>query len=196
MRQWPEDDDTLRRIFDTSRTWAVVGCSPNPARDSHRVAAYVRSLGYRVIPIRPDCDEVLGERCYPTLGSIPADIAGRRGRRVPSFGRGRRPCRRGDRRSARGRCGSSSASSTRRRPSGRQRPVWTWPWTAARRSSTRACTAAERVRPVGWRQRPHVRLKHREDSSPGAMTAQSPRHGRPVRSVQAMQSGRVTRRTI
>ena len=74
MRQWPEDDDTLRQIFDTSRTWAVVGCSLNPARDSHRVAAYVRSLGYRVIPIRPDCDEVLGERCYPTLGSIPADI--------------------------------------------------------------------------------------------------------------------------
>lgn len=70
---WPVDDDTLRRIFDTTHTWAVVGCSPDPARDSHRVAAYLQTLGYRVIPVRPDCDEVLGERCYPTLGSIPAD---------------------------------------------------------------------------------------------------------------------------
>jgi uncharacterized protein len=73
MKRWPEDDDTIRRIFDTSRTWAVVGCSPNPARDSHRIALYLSSLGYRVIPIRPDCDEVLGERCYPTLESVPAD---------------------------------------------------------------------------------------------------------------------------
>lgn len=73
MRRWPSDDDTLRRIFDTSRTWAVVGCSPDPTRDSHRVAAYLQSLGYRVIPVRPDCDAVLGERCYPTLASVPAD---------------------------------------------------------------------------------------------------------------------------
>ena len=74
MRQWPEDDDTLRRIFDTSRTWAVVGCSPILHATATASPAYVRSLGYRVIPIRPDCDEVLGERCYPTLASIPADI--------------------------------------------------------------------------------------------------------------------------
>src|SRR4051812_30344322 len=73
MRHWPEDDDTLRRIFDESRTWAVVGCSPDRSRPSHRVAAYVQSLGYRVIPIRPDCDQVLGERCYPDLASLPAD---------------------------------------------------------------------------------------------------------------------------
>ena len=73
MRRWPSDDDTLRRIFDTGRTWAVVGCSPDPTRDSQRVAAYVQALGYRVIPVRPDCDEILGERCYPTLASIPAD---------------------------------------------------------------------------------------------------------------------------
>lgn len=52
----------------------MVGCSTDPTRDSHRVAAYVQALGYRVIPVRPDCDEILGERCYPTLASIPADI--------------------------------------------------------------------------------------------------------------------------
>lgn len=73
MRRWPDDDVTVRRIFDASRTWAVVGCSPDPSRDSHRVAAYLQALGYRVIPIRPGCDELLGERCYPTLDSLPAD---------------------------------------------------------------------------------------------------------------------------
>lgn len=67
------DDETLRRIFDTSQTWAVVGCSPDPWRDSHRVAAFLQGLGYRVIPVRPDTDEVLGQRCYPDLASIPAD---------------------------------------------------------------------------------------------------------------------------
>ncbi len=72
--RWPADDDTLRRMFDTSRTWAVVGCSPNPARDSHRVARYLQTLGYRIIPVRSDCDEdVLGERCYPSLDALPAD---------------------------------------------------------------------------------------------------------------------------
>lgn len=73
MRRWPDDDDTLRRIFDAAKTWAVVGCSPNPERDSHRIAAYLQSLGYRVIPIRPDCDELLGERCHPSLESVPAE---------------------------------------------------------------------------------------------------------------------------
>lgn len=63
----------LRRIFDTSRIWAVVGCSPDRSRDSHRVAAYLQELGYRVIPVNPGADEVLGERCYPDIASIPAD---------------------------------------------------------------------------------------------------------------------------
>ena len=70
---WPDDDETLRRIFDSGHTWAVVGCSPNPRRDSHRVAVYLQSIGCRVIPVRPDTEELLGERCYPDLGSIPAD---------------------------------------------------------------------------------------------------------------------------
>jgi predicted CoA-binding protein len=68
-----DGEDTLRRIFDRSRTWAVVGCSPDPSRDSHGVAAYLQALGYRVIPVHPGTDEVLGQRCYPDLGSIPAE---------------------------------------------------------------------------------------------------------------------------
>lgn len=50
------------------RTWAVVGCSPQPWRDSHRIAAMLQGRGYRVIPVNPEAgDSVLGERCYPAL---------------------------------------------------------------------------------------------------------------------------------
>jgi uncharacterized protein len=50
----------------------VVGCSPDPGRDSHRVARVLQARGFRVIPVNPNADEVLGERCYPTVGEIPA----------------------------------------------------------------------------------------------------------------------------
>jgi predicted CoA-binding protein len=63
-------DDDIRFILRELRTWAVVGCSPDPFRDSHRIASLLQSRGYRVIPVNPEVDEVLGERCQPVL---PAD---------------------------------------------------------------------------------------------------------------------------
>lgn len=54
------------------RTWAVVGLSPDPRRDSHRIAALLQRRGKRVIPVNPAVDEVLGERAYPSLEAIPA----------------------------------------------------------------------------------------------------------------------------
>ena len=51
--------------------WAVVGCSPDPGRDSHRIARLLHARGHRVIPINPNADEILGEPCYPTLGDVP-----------------------------------------------------------------------------------------------------------------------------
>jgi uncharacterized protein len=54
-------------ILRNLRTWAVVGCSPDPRRDSHRIAALLMREGYRVIPVNPEIDEVLGERCHPVL---------------------------------------------------------------------------------------------------------------------------------
>jgi predicted CoA-binding protein len=63
-------DDDVRFILQNLRTWAVVGCSPDPFRDSHRIASLLQSRGYRVIGVNPEVDEVLGERCYPVL---PAD---------------------------------------------------------------------------------------------------------------------------
>jgi uncharacterized protein len=71
---WPDDDAILRRIFDNTTTWAVVGCSPDPARDSHRIGAYLRDLGYRVVPVNPNEHEVLGEPCHPDLDTAVAAI--------------------------------------------------------------------------------------------------------------------------
>jgi predicted CoA-binding protein len=63
-------DDDIRFVLTEYRTWAVVGCSPSPLRDSHRIAALLKGRGHRVIPVNPEVDEVLGEHCYPAL---PAD---------------------------------------------------------------------------------------------------------------------------
>jgi uncharacterized protein len=64
--------DTIRALLTETRTWAVVGCSPDPRRDSHRIARLLQERGFRVIPVNPNLDEVLGERCYPSLNDIPA----------------------------------------------------------------------------------------------------------------------------
>lgn len=66
-------DADVRAILEGMRTWAVVGCSPDPGRDSHRIAALLQRSGYRVIPVNPAVEEILGERCYPSLADIPAD---------------------------------------------------------------------------------------------------------------------------
>jgi uncharacterized protein len=64
---------TIRTLLTETRTWAVVGCSPDPRRDSHRIARLLQRHDFRVIPVNPNVDEVLGERCYPSLSAIPQD---------------------------------------------------------------------------------------------------------------------------
>ena len=56
-------------------TIAVVGISDKPERPSHEVARYLMEAGYRVVPVNPVIDTVLGERCYPSLTAIPEDLA-------------------------------------------------------------------------------------------------------------------------
>ncbi len=68
------DKDPIRQLLTTARTVAVVGCSAKPERASHRVAAYLQRANYRMIPVNPALDEVLGERCYPDLLSIPGEL--------------------------------------------------------------------------------------------------------------------------
>ena len=61
------EPETIRTLLTETRTWAVVGCSPDPRRDSHRIARLLQERGFRVIPVNPHVDEVLGARAYPTL---------------------------------------------------------------------------------------------------------------------------------
>jgi hypothetical protein len=67
-------DMTIREILATPRTIAVVGCSPDPDRDSHRIAALLKAKGHRVIPVNPGCQEVLGERCFASVRDIPQAV--------------------------------------------------------------------------------------------------------------------------
>jgi predicted CoA-binding protein len=69
----PQVDD-VRAILTGTRVWAVVGCSPDPTRDSHRIASMLQRRGYAVIPVNPLANEILGERCYPTLSAIPEAV--------------------------------------------------------------------------------------------------------------------------
>jgi uncharacterized protein len=69
----PEVDD-VRAILTGTRTWAVVGCSPDPNRDSNRIASMLMRRGYEVIPVNPMASEVLGERSYPTLAAVPRPV--------------------------------------------------------------------------------------------------------------------------
>jgi uncharacterized protein len=62
-------EDVARKILSEYRTWAVVGWSPSPLRDSNRVAGFLESRGYRVIRVNPNaCGDHL--ECYPDLASV------------------------------------------------------------------------------------------------------------------------------
>ena len=68
------DDASLRALLDRTRTIAVVGLSPQPARPSYRVAQAMQRYGYRIVPVRPLVDEVLVEKAYASLAEIPFDV--------------------------------------------------------------------------------------------------------------------------
>ena len=65
---------TAEDILSEGKTIAVVGLSPRPERDSHLVAKYLKEHGYRIIPVNPMVDEVLGEKSYPDLKAIPERV--------------------------------------------------------------------------------------------------------------------------
>ncbi len=68
------EPDRIREALDTAETVAVVGCSPDPSRASYTIARYLLSQGYRVVPVNPNHDELLGQRCYPSVSEIPAQV--------------------------------------------------------------------------------------------------------------------------
>jgi predicted CoA-binding protein len=66
--------DEIKEIFQDVKTIAVVGLSPNPEKASFRVAKYLQEEGYKIVPIYPKEDEILGEKVYRTLADIPFPI--------------------------------------------------------------------------------------------------------------------------
>src|SRR5439155_27078476 len=68
--------ETIRVLLSQTRTWAVVGCSPDPRRDSHRIARLLQERGFRVIPVNPNAETILGERCYPSVRDLPDTARG------------------------------------------------------------------------------------------------------------------------
>lgn len=66
--------DPLAKILSESQNVAVVGLSSNPARPSYGIAQYLQRNGYRVIPVNPNETEVLGEKAYPDLASVPDPV--------------------------------------------------------------------------------------------------------------------------
>jgi uncharacterized protein len=68
------DPRTIQRIFGYARSVAMVGLSPNRLRPSFFVGGYLQYRGFRVVPVNPTADEILGERCYPNLRSIPFPV--------------------------------------------------------------------------------------------------------------------------
>jgi len=69
-----DDIAGLRRVLTRNRTLAVVGLSANWYRPSFFAAKYMLDHGYRVIPVNPTYGEVLGQRCYPDLASVPDKV--------------------------------------------------------------------------------------------------------------------------
>ncbi|HEY87478.1 MAG TPA: CoA-binding protein [Dehalococcoidia bacterium] len=65
---------TEEEILNSSRVVAVVGLSTKPDRPSYKVASYLKKNGYKIIPVTPKAEKILGEVCYPDLGSIPKSV--------------------------------------------------------------------------------------------------------------------------
>ncbi len=68
------EDKELKETLSNSKTIAIVGISPREDRPSYRVASYLQSKGYRIIPVRPDGDAILGEKVYHSLMEIPGEV--------------------------------------------------------------------------------------------------------------------------
>lgn len=72
FRNPPEEE--IRALLERVKTIAVVGLSPKPGRPSHGVAQAMQRFGYRIVPVRPALDQVLGEKAYASLAEIPFPV--------------------------------------------------------------------------------------------------------------------------
>jgi predicted CoA-binding protein len=68
------DDNAIRSVLSSAKIVAVVGLSSKRSRASFSVSRYMQSAGYRIIPVNPNETEVLSEKAYPNLESIPNEL--------------------------------------------------------------------------------------------------------------------------
>jgi predicted CoA-binding protein len=68
------DNKEIKELLEKSKTIAVVGMSDKPERDSYRVAKYLIDAGYKIIPVNPTKDSIMGLKCYPDVKSIDEKI--------------------------------------------------------------------------------------------------------------------------
>jgi len=66
--------EEVKEIFDDVKTIAVLGLSPDESKDSHRVSKYLKEVGYKIVPVYPKEDEILGEKVYRSLLDIPFSV--------------------------------------------------------------------------------------------------------------------------
>jgi hypothetical protein len=69
------EEQEAKIILNKFRTIAVVGCSRDPRKDAQSVPKFMKENGYRIVPVNPNADMLLGEKCYPGLLQIPDSIA-------------------------------------------------------------------------------------------------------------------------
>lgn len=63
--------EEIKAIFEDTKTIAVLGLSPDESKDSHKVAKYLQAAGFKIVPVYPKEDEILGEKVYRSLAEIP-----------------------------------------------------------------------------------------------------------------------------
>jgi hypothetical protein len=67
-------DEEIKAILSSAKVIAVVGLSDSPDRASYNVASYLKRHGYRILPVNPNAKEILGEKAYPDLRSVPEKV--------------------------------------------------------------------------------------------------------------------------
>jgi predicted CoA-binding protein len=68
------NQEEMKKIFETVKTIAIIGLSPNESKASHMVAKYLQNAGYKIVPVYPKEETILGEKVYRSLVEIPFEI--------------------------------------------------------------------------------------------------------------------------
>ncbi|WP_416768845.1 CoA-binding protein [Sulfurimonas sp. ST-25] len=68
------NSDEIKAMFEATKTIAVLGLSPDESKDSHRVAKYLKEAGYKIVPVYPKEEKILGEKVYRSLAEIPFEV--------------------------------------------------------------------------------------------------------------------------